>query len=630
MSNITYNGIELSLVKTRLIGRDQVRSQDGSDVLYIKHTFDVDCVYNPYATSYESGPNQQHGLSPAITDDAIRLALMAPRQQLTYSINDDVVLSSPEQGSTVDAFVGPMPISCNVKEIVGTKTWIVSYRIETWINECATADEAADDPVVSSRFQVDRSVDRQRLTTLTTSGISVFRMDALESANQCADHFLTFLVPSVPTGFQRQAIDVKVNSIGNTLFWVIQDREMMYYLGDTFANQYGVEWCEATFSQVANPPEGGGANKQSIFIHATFQARVVGNKNALKANLITFAVSLAIQRCAIKAGPVIGKDPLIRQISVSEVLTDRIIDLTLVTMYPPSNIPNAIGLGGIQGQYLGIDILTLLNDPDLGNLQMPNDDNTRGTFDGEALASVLKEACLASPSPDKDQPSSPGDSTASTTDYQPPTVSVSVVDNLETQAAMYSDDTASEGLYTEYSVQASYDRNWGVIACSVSTMPNSSSSSGGSGSLNPSGMTLPGQITYYPPEILTVSSPIQYVKFSWVVERNGTVPNIPDWDLSTANLTLMSDSVRPAEQYLAPDGQTPVFRIEGLYTYCRNTAEDMSVSFPFPIVPWTSFDYGQYSITEENVVHGILDDPNSSTGSDGGGGEDDNPPGTVL
>ena len=635
MAEFAYNGIVMELVKTRMIGREPIRSPDGTDIMYVKHTFDIDAVYNPEATSYGFGEDgeavQQPGFLPVTTDAAIRQQLMSPRQQLIYAVNDTILLESPYPGSTTDAWVGPMPISCNVREIIGTKTFLISYRIETWVNECQSADSSSRDPIVSSRYQVNHSVDRQRLTTITSTGVTVFRMDGLESAAQGADHYRNKCLPPKPDGFQRQAIDIKVTPDGSKLLWQVVNKEMIVFLGDKQLNKYGVEWFEAVYTQRANPPESGDNDRQSIFVTGIFNCRVVGNKDALKLNLITFAVALAVQRCAIKAGPVIGSDPLIRQVSVSEVVHDRMIDFELVTLYPPPRKPQPIGLAGIRDEFIGIDILDLITVGD-ANLDMPNDGNTRGTFVGEAMAAALKAACVVVNEPDPDQPSSPGSSIVPLSTYVSPIVTTTVVDDLESQASHYSDATANEGVYTQYNVTATYQRNWGMIACPVAapTMP-SSSSSGGSGGSPPDGLGgLNGPPTYMAPEVLTLCSPMTKVRFAWVVERNGTKPKIPDKDLTSKNLTLLNDMVMVAEVYLAPDGQTKIFRVEGAYEYVQNTAEDGTATIPFPQIPWSDFQWGDDTIEADDFIHGIIDSPDDSTGDGGGGTPPTGLPGKVI
>jgi len=109
MSVVTYGYIELQLVETENYSRDTVTSDDGIDLLYVRHSLTVRAVYNPQATSYRTGTTTPApGLRPATTDVAIRQYLLTPRLSLTYGDGlGNTILQSPAVGNFLDAKGGP-------------------------------------------------------------------------------------------------------------------------------------------------------------------------------------------------------------------------------------------------------------------------------------------------------------------------------------------------------------------------------------------------------------------------------------------------------------------------------------------------------------------------------------------
>ena len=598
MSSLTYNGITLELVATRMIGRDAVYDQSGSDLLYIRWSFDVDAVYNPAATSYidnGGGPVATPGTMPAATDKATLEKLLGePRKPLVYTNGGVMMLQSPPPATTVDAYNGPKPTFCHVRQIYGSKTFLISYRIETYVSSCESPEDRSFDPVLSNRYEVHHDIDDQRMTTIQTNGVAQFRMDALSlSPTGNADHFRSKCLPPIPIGFQRKRIRATVNAVGNLLVWSCIDQEMFYSLGNP--NKYGVEHFEAIFGHQSNPVDIGGT--QSIFDMESLDVHVVGSKNSSKDNLLEFALTMAIERLGLKANPVTDQDALIRSVSIQEQIHNRIVDFRITTQVPPAK-NGIVGLGAVNGIRLGVDLLrSLANNGQ--NPQMPNDNNSRGSYVGEAFAAALQVACSAI-EPVKSEPGQvKGNSYTPMQTYDPPYVETSVVPDLAKQITKYSQETTNNGLYTEYRVQARWKNDQGVRMMPVAGRRSER------------------------PVFLQLYAPVKKIQYTWTVERNGNTPKLPSPIHNDQRMILLESNVEPSEIHLAPDGQTSVYRVAGQYTYGLDIAGDEDFEITYPTVPWTDFRFGNQTIDISDYSHGIIDGPYVSNG---GSPHDGDPP----
>jgi hypothetical protein len=88
----------------------------------------------------QGDPQMTAGTFGPLTDLATKHRLMAPRQTLVYAVGNTPILVSPainQDGfqSATDAHNGPVPLACDVTLISGTKTFLVDFAIETYMNE---------------------------------------------------------------------------------------------------------------------------------------------------------------------------------------------------------------------------------------------------------------------------------------------------------------------------------------------------------------------------------------------------------------------------------------------------------------------------------------------------------------
>lgn len=344
---ISYNGITLEVVKTNNYEQAAVYSPDGTDYLYTRHTLDVQCVFNPYATAYNNEGNATPGTYPALTARNIRQYLLEPRKTLKVSVASDVILNVPwpriaadkydttvgdGDRFTTDSFNGPKPIACTVMRVDGKKSFIVNYRIETYVNECptqnATIQKAVDNPVLSHRWQSMITVDEQFFTVKVIEGRIKFRTDWLtaEGMQQLADAFREKFFHKIEARFKREQINIYATPDGSELVYQVVDREQAYSLGLTSA----ATKIEAFYTvTAAPPPPAEGQNKGAVpYLSGNVAVRIWGRAGQISWNLYKIAIAIASHKLTG------GK---IYRWSVREALHVPFLELDATAYYAPSD-----------------------------------------------------------------------------------------------------------------------------------------------------------------------------------------------------------------------------------------------------------------------------------------------------
>lgn len=279
MSVLRYNGVQLSIVHTDRYEQKPVMTDDGTDYLYTHHKISVRCVFNPSATSSLPGV-----ALPAVSIAALRGQLLAPRKPLLYVNGGAVILKSPATfnaggEATCDAKNGPHPISCDVIEVHGMRTFIVNYVIETW-----TVDSGqAESPLIGHRWEMAADVDELFMTTRTVSGVATFRSDLVELQNLRPDDFRNYLFHPIPTNFMRKNVRVRQASDGLTFYYTFTDEEQWLNLGqnspvlkiDGFYES-GIDWTGGVLplvnARIHVEAWGGRKSKRTDLINAVTKA----------------------------------------------------------------------------------------------------------------------------------------------------------------------------------------------------------------------------------------------------------------------------------------------------------------------------------------------------------------------
>lgn len=616
MSFLSYNGVELKPVRTRRFSQIPVFSDDGSEYLHTLYTISVSAVYNPAQTSYVGGnpPMQVAGGSPADTDAAIRGHLAQPRRPLYYTDGENVIVHSPADGHAVDAVNGPHPKIVNVREIVGSKTWMVDFEVETAINECIIVEGK---PVVANRWSRRHSVDEQAMTTVFTSGVAVFRMDALElEASKNADHFRNEVIPGPPPNFRRMSLEVTVNPTGNILQYSVVDREQFYLLGDAATSKHpDVLSFDGTYSQSTIPAPG--SSMPGALIAGAVNISVHGRKSSLRQNLIVFAVNIAIEKLAIAEGR--QADPLVNgvvtRLQISEKLDGRTINLLAEALFSAGKRGKA-GTAGLRTEFFYNNGILEVFDQNGGCPQLPNDQNTRGTYTGELFATALRSQCEIVQT-ERSNSAKQGSSDGNVLN-EPYSFGISV-GQFPTEIENRIQDPEDSGIFTDYRIESNWSKSMNTLMAPVSGTPGSTHSSSSGSESESSGQC----------EFMIVAKPSSIRTISWTAERWGSPPSIPTPDLHGDNYVLLHSEISPCSPIPAADLQTPVYRVGGVYRFGCKKPVGAGDKIPLCLAPWIDSSFDEQSIKEENYRHGIIDSAEESSGEDKGGESDDETIGPV-
>ena len=592
-SSLAYNGVNLNVVKTLNYQRTPVFSDDGSDYLYTHVNLSVMAVFNPEAISYPvaNPPVAEAGALPPDTMHALEYVLMQPRQDLVYSFGGTDLVVSPLAGNNsgttlaqVDALNGPKPIEVSTSVIHGAKTWLVRYTIETWILECPDGSLGRS-PIISNRWEQSHAIDDRYFTTITTSGEAVARTDQLNQ--RTADAFRDEILGAIPVPryFRRVAINVTVNPIGNRLAYQVVDREQSYALGDTTsAGKLGVVDFQAhlthqTVSLGPNMPPG------PTTIEA-ISVTVRGIRTALRANLIVFAVKLAIAKLRLPSGPAAPSEPMLLSARVVESLHEPAVEFHVQALLRPDQGNQPQGMGPLLIQWLGVETpasTALLGNNGINPLP-PNDKGTRGTFTAAAFVAALKDACAQSVKQIVGGgmgggPNGGGVLGGGGSSDDPPSIVVGISLTPPTVSNNY-----SSTWHTDYAIDLRFVEEENNLQ-----LP----STGAAGT---------------PAVVIRLANPTMKMVADWTAERAGAKPICPSANIGDSNYKLLRRAVQPASPVILADGGTRGYRISGTYEYALLKPLPENGQLPMGVMPWTTlqFNDANASYSGSDFQQGII------------------------
>lgn len=214
---IQYNGIRLSVVKMEDWSKEPVYTSDGADILFAKHTIGVRCVFNPDATGSPNFPGESWR--------TLEKALESNRQKLYVIDGGFTVLESPQKINGkepgVDAYLGPKVLLAKVREVHGLKTYIVDFRVETWV----VPGNGNGSALIGHRWSMVQRYDEQFLETRTISGEISLRSDVLAVTALRPDNFRESVFHPIQDGFQRTDVTVEAVSDNTRLTYSFTDSE---------------------------------------------------------------------------------------------------------------------------------------------------------------------------------------------------------------------------------------------------------------------------------------------------------------------------------------------------------------------------------------------------------------------
>ncbi len=109
--------------------------------------------------------------------------------------------------------------------------------------------------------------------------------------------------------------------------------------------------------------------------------------------------------------------------------------------------------------------------------------------------------------------------------------------------------------------------------------------------------------------ILTTSKPVTQMIVTFEAEKSSVPPVLPDPNSTDTNLVLVGEDLSPMAVGLSPDGETPVHRVGGTYTYVMKNAKQAGSALQLAVHPWTDFLYSMTDATlpQSTFTHGIFD-----------------------
>lgn len=582
-SYLSYNGVVIDLSRTTRYVQQPLYSPDGADYIGTRVTIEVEGLYAPGATSYTRiVDDDDQDLALALpgqlaptTDLAVRRALATPRCQLLYVVGNVVVLRSPAEDATVDVAGGPTPQIWEASKLT-ERAWHVRFRVETTINECSPGLAG----LMSNRWSQVHRIGEDHLTEIVTEGVAVFRLDHLAQVGKNADFFREELVPATPLSFQRKAIEVAVNPLGNVIQYRTVDRERFVDLG---ANEYGVVDFNAVVGAQSVPVGSGLSSVASEVMLGTFQGVAFGDKDAgyRSGNLLTWLLKLAIERLDL---PTPGRSDsdnenyVIVQVGVQAAIDRPQVQLAITTRMPPAKEKRE-GLGPLRALELLADVRdSELFDGEGINPQLPRGNNTRGHYLGELYAQTLR-VCLAN----CNEPQVPKviAVVSPSLDYTPPEGTEPDADSGSMndpgyEGDAYSDATKTGGQISYFEVRTHFETDRGTVVSPVC----------GDGT--------------EPPQVFRLNNDVTLRVVEFEGERIGSKPPVPDPAAADAGEVLVG---RPEVSFAPPipaaDGRSKVYRVAGRYTYARldgkTVLEPGPEGLPMGAVPWATFRFDDES-----------------------------------
>ncbi len=458
---ILFDHVEFHALFAKQIERTAIYSDDKSTYLWTDWRIEIDCIYNPGATSFTTDvagtpvitpPNNSGVLAP-FTDVALRHFLAQPRRRLL--ITDDPAVILLDTGTYVDGAGvtrakpdctnGPRCTVQSIERLHGSRTYQCRLVFECSINECESARL-----LLAHRWAQSIDINQDHFQVVHTQGQCVFNQSALIVNDNFPDQLRSTLMHPIPANFRRCAIKVEPGSDGYTYNYYTMDVEQPFNLGTNFPavrieamqeGQYnrggtfrasvmaGVAglraWSQGgTFSGLAP----GAANAALHFWKGTLPkytvkvtVRAWGNRNSTRDNLRDRALAIMAYRMSlVNSGDLtpsqefyIQEDLVGRYVEVSKTIAWSIntkLELnwkTITNIAFPNSGPGVIGNYGeplaVVGPLKGNEKILAALGP---NTESTNPSPHQGAFGAPsqgrliaAISQALSEPCAAPPSP---------------------------------------------------------------------------------------------------------------------------------------------------------------------------------------------------------------------------------------
>lgn len=298
----------------------------------------------------------------------------------------------------------------------------------------------------------------------------------------------------------------------------------------------------------------------------------------------------------LRLGPQFGKSAdVIVSAEAVESLTAKSVQLDIVATRQPNEEQNIFFPGtplpGRDGDFLSRDCGPLKS-AEVRSPAPPNSAGVRGSWNANLVAAVLGTPCLGPTRP----------LVVSTTTDQGSNVAggpdVTVVVSADVAPGklfevIYSEDTRSSGIYTDYHLDCRYDTDECKFQVPVAGRTTSSP-----GKLRASDRSC---------VVLPYAYPVSRLIVEWTAERLGAKPAMPRPRHANPKVELLKHSVTPAAMEVVADGATPVYRVSGRYEYALHESVEAGVDvLDVALLPIYDDPGDSRSLAPEDFVDGIL------------------------
>jgi hypothetical protein len=211
-------------------------------------------------------PTMNRTTFPVFTDLALKHKMMQPRGVFVCAAGNTPMVVAPTINAgplltatgaataagfaaQTDAHNGPVPLSCDVVQISGIKSFLVDFAVECYLNE-SYLYASTPSVLLSHRWERTETIDQDFYSTIITTGTARFRSDRILYSGTVPDDFRGYLFHPVPPRCQRVAVDVTASEDGTALAYRLVDK--LTYLRYAVP---GVTRIEAFQSVGGDPPD---------------------------------------------------------------------------------------------------------------------------------------------------------------------------------------------------------------------------------------------------------------------------------------------------------------------------------------------------------------------------------------
>lgn len=330
--------------------------------------------------SVSSGPRLNRGSDAPLTDAAIRHKLSQPKRLFAWFpiagppfVSPNGVVTQENGSKDCDVKGGPFPLVHDVIQIVGTKSYIVDFEIETYVNETDLFN-VTPSTLLSNRWTEEEDIDQDFFAIRKISGLAMFRKDRLIDLGAFADDFRAYCFPPLANGFHRFAIHVAISEDDTQLAYTVIDRQTAMTVVPEVVSRIEA-WQDVKASNLSL--EGVAVALGEIFIDiiekgqsrilaspipmttSTVAARIWGYPAATRKALENVGINLVLARFGF-AFNVVGNWSGATAISVTHDLSGKFVEakatkMTAINSAPYRGVVTAANIPNVGGSFPAFD-----------------------------------------------------------------------------------------------------------------------------------------------------------------------------------------------------------------------------------------------------------------------------------